>query len=1282
MKAMSSYIGGIDKDTSKNRRKPETYYDATNIRVVLNDELASSAITTLKSYLNLDLKTKLLAAALTKSIKITTDVTIIGFGSLRELMIIFIIDDLGNSYIFGLTINDLGIQTAELIYSDKVTTDGTKLNLSKEFPIRGFESHYESENYQYIYFSDYRNDTVFNPLRVINIKDPDILVSGVGVSVSNFDLFPKSTLKAPIITGLTTGGSLKSGLVQYAIQYYNEGGNSSAISPLSNIINLTDSREDESTDLNYTGTDRDVNTGKTVKILINSPDTNFDRILVYAIHYSNISTLPTISVLPSKKVINLLYFEDSGDNYVDVITAEDFVKLKENFTCKTLKQKDNILFASNIITKNFNFEYDARAYRFNISSTTTTIQDNYGSSYTIDGNNFTIGGSLIDPTHDCINPYNNYTDSFPTDEKYVFNGTRLGGTGLNVNYYFELEDNNVLNESTDLEFPEVSKDIYGRYKSFAYYLKVSNKDWQRDEVYRFGLIGFNDKMQPSPVKWIGDIRIPSHNEVDTIYTNVTSDCRTNGYSAFYNTQQNATSIGSSKNKNLVIKFNVNNLPPEVEYYQIVYVKREDKDKTVLAEGLLGETMIYYPTSGDNTIRPTATGFHMIPPTGYYTNSSSYRSLVNLVTPEILFNSDFISNTPNTGVYLRIDMRSYTPFGTANELFKLGSAYNNASSIEVYSLHGYYDSLSTSLFYDVNRTYKVDSISDGTTNTDIDVGLSLYYNNFAQTHEAAGTTGEHYGKAGTRLFLVLDSDIDSTPISGTFDTYYASLKVKRSNQYGGDSYSTRLYNEYIPCSMVTPAGTNYTYAYGDVFVNNFEYLHTIWKTDATSGQKICSIHNIPVVSNYNLNLRSGKQSKNYFSSTDKNLITENAGTYEDGSYKFVQSTDLYLYNSVYSRIPDIFKFYPVDESRYNDYEYNDVLTKYSNTRVLGSIDDIDPWTIFLSNNSKEVESSFGSINSLNIVNNQLVFTQDKAIGIWAVNQKELIQTNNPGALGLGTGGVLDNYVYFTKDSGSSYQSSIVNTPVGLFYVDEFNKSINLFSDKISNLTKITGNSRFLSNIIMPSNDYLQVNDGISGVEGIYNPEFEEVTFVIKALDYDGNVVNRNLVYSIVLNKFICSLSKTPIVSYNHNRYTLTTNNINKLYLNDKGNDYGKLYDDIYEDAYITLLINPEQGNTNVFIAHLFNEDIIDSSNTNIYDEAIKTVECWNSYQHSVIKDFSVNPEDIVRRNRLFRFYIPRESNAEGSRLSDTHLFSKLVLDNSKGYKRVLYDIQTDYIAKNI
>lgn len=56
--------------------------------------------------------------------------------------------------------------------------------------------------------------------------------------------------------------------------------------------------------------------------------------------------------------------------------------------------------------------------------------------------------------------------------------------------------------------------------------------------------------------------------------------------------------------------------------------------------------------------------------------------------------------------------------------------------------------------------------------------------------------------------------------------------------------------------------------------------------------------------------------------------------------------------------------------------------------------------------------------MKLFKNNLVFWQTDAFGTVAVNERSIITDNNPGALTLGTGGILDRYDYFTTMNGES------------------------------------------------------------------------------------------------------------------------------------------------------------------------------------------------------------------------------------------------------------------------
>lgn len=102
------------------------------------------------------------------------------------------------------------------------------------------------------------------------------------------------------------------------------------------------------------------------------------------------------------------------------------------------------------------------------------------------------------------------------------------------------------------------------------------KSWARGEVYRFGIVFYNNKGQQSFVKWIGDIRIPEAQDDPQFKL-----------ARF----QPTTSIAGVTFLRIVgIEFEINttNLPPDITGWEIVYVERRQEDKTRFGTG------VHYP----------------------------------------------------------------------------------------------------------------------------------------------------------------------------------------------------------------------------------------------------------------------------------------------------------------------------------------------------------------------------------------------------------------------------------------------------------------------------------------------------------------------------------------------------------------------------------------------------------------------------------------------------------------------------------------------------------------
>lgn len=466
----------------------------------------------------------------------------------------------------------------------------------------------------------------YNLPRVINLYNPQC----PAIPVELLDWKPSVNLSTPIIEEVLPGGLLNSGKYQVTYQLYTKDGAFSNYSPCSKLVPITDSSLSGPYYL-YDGAEVETPSGKSLKVNVNNIDLNYDFVRVVLIEYSVID-VPIINVVYDVSISgSSMQFIISGGEDKIAISIEEFTNPLIFFdTVKTFTQKKNKLYPANVTTRTFEVNYDARAYRFNNSQVALLFSKD-GSSQSYDA---TIPADLaalysLDDSADAVNPYNDESGQvfglIPTNNysdwennyqyKYQTDGSTLGGEGPNVSYKFVIQEIRA-DEKFSFPFDSVSsigniKDYYRQNAPFVSvgYKPTSNfnfgtppfndmdyfsNNWQslkdpiraslfnsyaRGEVYRHGVVFYNDKGEESFVNWIADIRIPEYLDGVVDPTDHTSDARLIRYDeSSGDTRLYVKAIG--------IEFTFRNLPANISGLRIVRVKREKQDKTRFGTGII------------------------------------------------------------------------------------------------------------------------------------------------------------------------------------------------------------------------------------------------------------------------------------------------------------------------------------------------------------------------------------------------------------------------------------------------------------------------------------------------------------------------------------------------------------------------------------------------------------------------------------------------------------------------------------------------------------------------
>ena len=585
-------------------------------------------------------------------------------------------------------------------------------------------------------------------------------------------------------------------------------------------------------------------------------------------------------------------------------------------------------------------------------------------------------------TADAVNPYNdvykyneleykNTTSAY----KYQADGVTLGGSGKIISYKFE--DFRAFSYVANYNY-NLTHDGYTPFIAQNKENIINNiMSFKRGEVYRCGIQFFDKYGKPSFTNWIADIRVPYTFEwdggIDSRY-----------FYSRYSPSEGLYCVASP----IKILFSINtaSIPSDIlktmSGYKIVTVKREYKDRTVIAQGIAKPARyaiggsIYFP-SQDVT-------------KGTLSEKSKY--LFDFHSPDVYINRNDIKFTKSKfRVVSYMNALSYDPsntLGYKNNIIDFDSSFPDT---QVESEH------------DVGKSmYKDFEIKDiillsereardgaGYTvklydNTDV-----VYKNRPLWNYDTEGDYSyQSYGP--TSLLLSLET----TPFSAeaTFSSYIHIVDVVLDNfksRFGGNSYYARLRNIYSTASPFVTAGTTSVKAVGDTFTTLYSQM--IAYADFAYGNKgkAQGCVSFPVESSINTLMvkdRPGKllRLEEYYDLTDWGLQESKVDGVSDFPLQYPDSVDdLYKYNSVYSQVNQ----YPIFSPKplfFEEQSKNDTMIVASEKKINGEL--VDNWTKFLYSNLIELPTNQGKITNLKTVDTKLICWQEKGVSIIAVNDR--------------------------------------------------------------------------------------------------------------------------------------------------------------------------------------------------------------------------------------------------------------------------------------------------------
>jgi len=622
--------------------------------------------------------------------------------------------------------------------------------------------------------------------------------------------------------------------------------------------------------------------------------------------------------------------------------------------------------------------------------------------------------------------------------------------------------------------------------------------------------------------------------------------------------------------------------------------REQNDRTIVTQGLL------IPNDSEDGYE-----YPLVLP-AHYVSAPQFTSKNYVISPEEIIGNiqggdQLIGNNDTLRSLCKMSTR--TKFLSTSTFGYAGFAIHK-HSVTKFSIFSSGDAIGTILDSAVMKA-----------NTITTIGSSQFRNGYV------GTQPIH--KCSTK------SGIVTTGFSETVQEGIGALlvNIERNvqNQYGGNSYDARTSREYIDCVQSNGAVFG-----GDTYISIFDYLSRYLNTDFSWSVDNYMFENyfFPCETTINLAYRTdysyGKSKGNPTGNPVR--LQELAGFYTDGSISYTQDKDLFLFNTVYKKENDVRTMFPKPLT-YTGIKKYDTRVLASERKVLN--EETDSWTVFLPQNYLDLDTTFGPINACVNEGNNAVCFQDKAISVVSIDDRSLIQDNNTSQLVLGTGAVLARYDYVSTMIGCKHKWSTIKSPVGTFFYDKMNDTINILSS--TSISSINGIRSFLLN----RDDNVNPHD--LGVHGYYNHFNRELvySFGISTLSINVPTLTAQCFYGFYSPQYI---------RVNDKVYSVKRSDSDSLYEHNIG-EYNTFYGRALTSS-IRMCINKDYSMTKTFDSCMC--DFEEKGESALLKGFFTKIKAWNSYQYTSLLNFTFNEtlatEGILytKKQKSFSFFIPRNA----------------------------------------
>lgn len=527
------------------------------------------------------------------------------------------------------------------------------------------------------------------------------------------------------------------------------------------------------------------------------------------------------------------------------------------------------------------------------------------------------------------------------------------------------------------------------------------------------------------------------------------------------------------------------------------------------------------------------------------------------------------------------------------------------------------------------------------------------------------TAKSISESETQISDGVFQDVISEYTSNLTDNNYSYLYLAElyndniTNRFGGQTEEAFENNIWLPggepINLLNTDGTpvssaSLTYTEGDTFLERYDCLKSYPYTleDQNSVTEIVSF-----MCETRVNIE-GRYDRNRGQLNNLTMTPENFNKL----------------NKVYSQKNNFFNYRGINHSKFNLNYFPNTVT-WTKEKQLGSI--IDTWTNITMASTLDLDGDKGEVISLNTYNNEIFCFQRKGFSNILFNSRVQIPASDGMPIEITNGMKVSGKRYVSNTIGCSNKWSIVESPSGLYFIDNETNSMYLFNGEMKSISDSLGMRQWVNE----NNTHINWNPvTYENFRGFYDKNNNDVYFV-----------NNNwcLCYSELIGQFTSFMSyeKVPAM-FNVGSEFYAFNN-NKLWQQFNG-DYNMFFGQ-YKPYSITVVANADEPADKIFNTVEFRADAYDGDNlapTKTYD----TLDVYNEYQHGrvALTDLNGRPSPLKRKFRIWRANIPRANTPingipanNRDRIRNTWAYVKLSTETPNTYRTVFHDMTIHYFV---